>query len=549
MFDLNSTLDTVTALIIVLLFLGLVVQAIQSFVKKIFKLKSREIEKSLMLLFEHVMDKPEVAAAAGDGEEKEASDAAAPKKKAMTPAGLTALCLEQFREAGRYTKMKNVVLESISKEDLLKILARIDSTHFFKDYVAKFSNVAKQVEALVVEMEKLIPADPQATPSALRGAASAKIAAMNEVLSPLVNDIKSILEGDKKVKTAVVLGDLLNLRRINLNDALKLLSEAQEAVSKDLQAERAANNRPAVEALENLSAVLTDIAVIICKLSQEVDVAFAALRSRLARVDQWYDTMMQSFEERYNRHMKNVSLYISIAVVIFLNASFFRVYKSISTNDQQRELLVKAGEKWLEERNAQRQQAATNTTTTNAANNNATSNTNGNADANRNANNVNANVNTNENANVNENGNLNIGTSLIVNTNGNVNRGGALQPTPSPTPDAEVTAEDLKEDIEKIKELTGTYESFGFAPLSLSQVWNWLGSLSSNPFSRQWMKDRWGDIQHTIGLLIMVLLLSVGAPFWQDTLESLFGLKNLLRKRSDTRNVEQRSGEGQPRGQ
>jgi len=44
------------------------------------------------------------------------------------------------------------------------------------------------------------------------------------------------------------------------------------------------------------------------------------------------------------------------------------------------------------------------------------------------------------------------------------------------------------------------------------------------------------------------MLLSVGAPFWQDTLESLFGIKNLLRQRSGTENIETESGAGQPRG-
>jgi hypothetical protein len=83
----------------------------------------------------------------------------------------------------------------------------------------------------------------------------------------------------------------------------------------------------------------------------------------------------------------------------------------------------------------------------------------------------------------------------------------------------------------------------------LQQVGDWLKSLVNFSNGKQWLKDRWGDIRHGIGLLIMVLLLSVGAPFWQDTLESIFGLKNLLRKKSDTRIVEQKSGEGQPRGQ
>ena len=39
-----------------------------------------------------------------------------------------------------------------------------------------------------------------------------------------------------------------------------------------------------------------------------------------------------------------------------------------------------------------------------------------------------------------------------------------------------------------------------------------------------------GVIETIFGWAVMTLLLSVGAPFWQDTLESLFGLKNMLRK-------------------
>jgi len=43
------------------------------------------------------------------------------------------------------------------------------------------------------------------------------------------------------------------------------------------------------------------------------------------------------------------------------------------------------------------------------------------------------------------------------------------------------------------------------------------------------------------------MLLSAGAPFWQDALESLFGIKNLLRQKTDTQNIEQQSGAGQPK--
>jgi hypothetical protein len=50
-----------------------------------------------------------------------------------------------------------------------------------------------------------------------------------------------------------------------------------------------------------------------------------------------------------------------------------------------------------------------------------------------------------------------------------------------------------------------------------------------------------------VGWILMTLLLSVGAPFWEDTLESLFGLKNILRMSSETKNVETKSGTGQPK--
>lgn len=43
----------------------------------------------------------------------------------------------------------------------------------------------------------------------------------------------------------------------------------------------------------------------------------------------------------------------------------------------------------------------------------------------------------------------------------------------------------------------------------------------------------------------MPLLLSVRAPFWPDTPESLFGLKGLIRKKSQTENVEDRPGAGE----
>src|SRR5215216_916750 len=56
MFTLNATLDNLIAMVVVLLALSLVVQAVQSAVKKMFKLKSRQIEDSLAHLFQFVID-------------------------------------------------------------------------------------------------------------------------------------------------------------------------------------------------------------------------------------------------------------------------------------------------------------------------------------------------------------------------------------------------------------------------------------------------------------------------------------------------------------
>src|SRR5262249_11046939 len=57
----------------------------------------------------------------------------------------------------------------------------------------------------------------------------------------------------------------------------------------------------------------------------------------------------QSFDERYTRHMKTVSICISAVVVILLNANFFQIYRSISTNEVQKNLIADAGAKILEQ--------------------------------------------------------------------------------------------------------------------------------------------------------------------------------------------------------
>lgn len=518
-----DALDTLIAIVVVLLILSLLVQSIQSLIKKLFKLKSKEIEKSLLILFDNIIEKserPKQAAAPAtpkppaDASSTPATPAAAPPDEPVTSRQLVEQVLEKFKATGRTTKWERPVLESISKEDLLKVLARVKSSAFYSGYIEKFEGLYKQVEDLEQKIDSLVSG------GFLQGAASAKVAEMREILSPLINDFKAIVSGGT-VKRNVLLGDLLALREIKLSDALAILSSAQESVAKDLEAERAAKNDVAIAALQELSKRLTEIAGIIGQLGQRADEAFGTLRTQLDHVGNWYDTVMQSFEERYNRHMKNFSIYISIGVVIFFNANIFRIYRNISTDDLQRSLIVRAGEKLIDEPRT-------------AANANANPNANPNANANAAPSNNNA---PGGNGAVNANGNTTPGAGNAANASGGGNSNAG-------TP---VTMEELKQDIEAIRGYAATSQGLGFSPLTWGQVNRWLSTFSFSRGGNEWWSYRLSDLKTLLGWALTVLLLSVGAPFWQDTLESLFGVKNLLRKKSNTRNVETSSGEGQPR--
>ena len=64
--QIARTLDNLIAVAVVILILSLVVQGLQAAVKKFFKLKSKQIEDSLVDLFQAVLNKPgDVAQATG----------------------------------------------------------------------------------------------------------------------------------------------------------------------------------------------------------------------------------------------------------------------------------------------------------------------------------------------------------------------------------------------------------------------------------------------------------------------------------------------------
>ena len=496
-------LNTIMALVVILLVLSLLVQAIQTLIKKIFKMKSRQIEGSLKDLYEQVVGVPNpepqpplprvtlilttVKRILGMKINLPETAADVFKDKVLT----------QFKNIGRKTLWGNAVLDSLSKEDLFKVMGKLESEDFFPDYVHKFQLLCDRIEDLRQAVDA-ITNDPT-----LRGSASTKIAEIRTILAPIFNSINAILDG-AQVKPKVLFADLLRLGQLDFHGLLDVLNDAQTAIAKETEIANAAGNTGEVAALQKLSGELAEVAKLIGDLSQKFVDATAPLRNKIDQVEVWFDTVTQSFDERYARHMKTAAIVISVFVVIVLNANFFNVYKSLSSNEVQRKLILDKGPEILEQ-----------------------------------------------------------------------SKRAQVQASPTPTP-ANVQAA-LQQSREEIETLSNTYQGFGFSPLSMQQLRSFFWSLGlitavaaddsgnrgawgmalvegpenvykwQNQTFPQWWQSRKSDVTTIVGWAIMVMLLSAGAPFWQDALESLFGIKNLLRQKSGTQNVEQQSGAGQPK--
>jgi hypothetical protein len=134
----------------------------------------------------------------------------------------------------------------------------------------------------------------------------------------------------------------------------------------------------------------------------------------------------------------------------------------------------------------------------------------------------------------------------IMQTQGEVSKRLASQATEAEVVESQTIKQWYDESKQAIMGNAQFYTGLGFTNIKPRQVWDWLSNSGGweNIAFWPWFKH---GVYVLTGLAVMTLLLSVGAPFWQDTLESLFGIKNLLRKKSDTQNTEQRSGEGQTR--
>lgn len=590
-----GTLNTIIAVVVVLLVLSLVVQSIQTVLKKLLKLKSKQIEESLKDLFDQAIgasQRPTTPTGIGPTLKSvlgrlRGRDRAWTQEAEQFKNGI----LQQFKNVGRVTRWGYPVLDSLSKEDLIKVMAKLDLERFFPTYVEKLQDLANQVENLRAQIESI------AKNQQISGSASAKLSELRAIVTPLISDVQALTDGKQKVKPQVVFGDLLRLTKLEVSPVLTLVSEAQTAVNAEI--DKATKTSPGnVPALQQISTSLTSVATVIGDLSQRFDQAVAPLRGKVSQVETWFDTISQSFDERYTRHMRTVSICISIVVVVVLNANFFSIYNNISANEIQKNLIAEAGVKLLDDLKTQQTTPNSNTTSpkssdakTGPQNPLAT-----NAESSK----------TREQAAGNQNPENKKQNDQASSGSGDNNGKPGDQPGGGNKPDDQSTtggstntsAEAMKAEVERTRQTiqlyVNTYEQFGFQPLTLRQIESFYRSsryLSSKcddqpsdwgctmkrndkglPLNKnneeiprdcveagkgakcefawrpQLENEYWAGVRANwltlLGWAVMVVLLSVGAPFWQDTLESLFGIKNLLRQKSETQNAEQETRTG-----
>lgn len=531
MFNLNATLDNLIAMVVVLLALSLVVQAVQSAVKKMFKLKSRQIEDSLAHLFQFVIDNRTAAAVTPGAEKADTLWAMKwkgwramieqspflriflrwvphPAENASYPEAsrLYNEVLNQFRAIGRTALSTRPIFDSLSKADLLKVVASLDPEKVDASFLGNFTNAVSklaEVYRVFMEWEGWFKGPGFTELKGLGADDRQRLADMYAKVGPLLHDLCVLLTGEAaggnpdaiKPPAAETIkrlaADIARLRSVNLADAQKVIDDVASNVEQAAARAQAAADADVAAGLRLVAASVRRLSVGFAAFRN----AYAAVFARWVKLEDSFDSVMQSFEERYTRSMKTAALFISFAVVVFLNANFFSVYTEISTSDAKRELIIQSRDQVVEA----------------------------------------------------------LARELPAPS--------AEAPPPGETPEQRAARELrerqqrdaatrqtvqtwLRASQEEINKSAETFVGYGFTPIGQQDLVDWFEGWTGS-------KDRWANFKHDLrvllGWIVMTLLLSVGAPFWQDFLESLFGVKNVLRKRSDTKNVEQESGAGQPR--
>jgi len=164
------------------------------------------------------------------------------------------------------------------------------------------------------------------------------------VLSLIVQSIQSLLKKLLKLKSSIVFDSMEDLFKYIDTQALvstppKQLVAEVTAQFKQLGRVSLIRKNPMLDSISK-----ADLQKILTKLYGD---------KLKPEVENWFDTVMQGFEERYTRHMKTVALLVSFAVVILLNANFFNIYRNIADSDIRRAEILQRGEALLDRLKAQ----------------------------------------------------------------------------------------------------------------------------------------------------------------------------------------------------
>jgi len=411
-----GVLDTIISVVIVILLLSMVVQSVQTFVKKLLKFKSRQIHTSIEKLLEHV-------------------DATAPTADAGKATAQKVMA--HFEKLGRTTALGKHAIESISKVDLSKAVMTIEGSSFLpqptRDAIASLFKAVREAQTAVTTLSAL----------QLPAGSAAKLNDVRAQIETYVAHVSALFEGgdDTKINAQLLVKDVMSLGTLDVTGTLAAAAALQTEVEQAAAADPA--NVPLREAATAVKALGSALGNVNARMTHLV----GRLRERVDAIDSWYDSVMLGFQERYARHMRTWAFIISILLVVFMNADIFQVYRRLATNDLSQQRVLAQYD--LIQKQYERQQAA--------------------------------------------------------------------------QPDNPQTVQDVKKELDQaFNEASASYPALGLEPYDWTPPTGW----------------------QVLGWLIMAGLLSLGAPFWHDTLESLFGLKNLLRDRTDTKKVEQKSGAG-----
>ena len=411
-----GVLDTVISVVIVILLLSMVVQSIQTFIKKLLKFKSRQIHTSIEKLLEHV-------------------DATAPTEDAGKATAQKVM--GHFEKLGRTTALGRHAVESISKVDLCKAVMTIEGASFLpqptRDAIASFFKAVREAQTAVLTLSSL----------QLPAGSAAKLNDVRAQIETFVAHVAALFEGgdDTKINAQLLVKDVMSLGSLDVTGTLAAAAALQTEV------EQASAADPANVPLREAATAVKTLGNALGNVNARITNLVGRLRERVDAIESWYDTVMLGFQERYARHMRTWAFLISVLLVVFMNADIFQVYRRLATNNLSQQRVLAQYD--LIQKQYERQHAT--------------------------------------------------------------------------QPDNAKTVQDVKKELDKaFDEASASYPALGLQPYDWTRPTGW----------------------QVLGWLIMAAMLSLGAPFWHDTLESLFGLKNFLRDRTDTKKVEQKSGAG-----